>query len=78
MRAALIAVAALGANACAVTRVTDIATNASGSVVHVTGARVRTLGLNALWVEQNLEWHCVRQPDERLVCRRSVTEFPPP
>lgn len=78
MRGLLLSIAALSASACALTKVTAISTNASGSIVHATGARVRTLGMNSLWVEQNLEWECVRQSDERLACQRRVTNFPAP
>lgn len=78
MRALLFSLAALSTSACAVTKVTDIATNASGSIVHVTGSRLRMLAADALWVEENLEWVCERQPDQRLACRRYVTHLPPP
>lgn len=78
MKSLLISLAALSTSACAVTKVTDIATNASGSVVHVTGVRLRTIGLTGYWVDQNLEWQCARQADERLQCRRYVTNFPAP
>lgn len=78
MRRALLSLAALSASACAVTRVTDIATNASGSIVHVTGARVRTIGAEAMWIEQNLEWECVRQADARLACQQHVSNLPAP
>ena len=78
MKRVLLSLAALSADACAVTRVTDLATNASGSIVHVTGARVRTLGINAMWVEENLEWECLRQPDGRLACRSQLANLPAP
>ncbi len=77
MSRALVAMLVLSSG-CAVTKVTDLASNASGERLTVTGFRARMLGSNPLWIEQNLAWHCTRGADERLSCTRSVTAFPAP